>query len=187
MVPSLVRALRPELLLTKLFVNWTVITAQQLRLSSFLLGVRAPAEEGVHVRKTWKALLKLKCAPVPNRRPSKKSEPANADVVWKPNGHLARVPALDAIKLVPGQPSTVHVNRDGTAFTEAGARIIAAQRAAGASEADYEIVYLPPHFRIRLVLAFYLLWVSGSAWAISLCVGPRTRFSSRLYFAHSAI
>lgn len=170
LIPRSLAYVRPFRIMRRLFRIWTVTTAHQLRLSSFLLGTRVPSEEGTDKATYWRYLIRLRTGCLYTDYRSWKAQYRNEH--WKPSGQLARVPAKDSIKLPPGRPSTIPVNGDGSPMTAEGAENIAAHSAHGSSEADWQIVYLPPYFRFRLVLAMYLLWLTASVFFVTITVMP---------------
>jgi len=170
-LPMSIRVCKPVRTSKRLFSQWTTITAHQLRLSSFLLDKRVPSEEGSWKRrKGWFSALNLGHFCQTNYRSPPQVECEGK--VWVPSGSLARAPAVDGLKLLPNRPATIPIHPDGTAITEEGAETLAAYKSSGSKESDWQTIYIPPYFRFRLMLALYLLWVSGSAFAISLCVFP---------------
>jgi E3 ubiquitin-protein ligase DOA10 len=174
LVPMSLRACKPVRTSKRLFKSWVVITAHQLRLSSFLLGKRRPTEEGHYARRdSWKNLL-FRMTPACSaavHRPN--AVDCGCERVWVPSGTMALAPALDHIKLVHGRPATIPLDANGEPRSEEDKRVMDAYLAEGYTASNWEAIYLPPWFRTRLMLALYLLWISGSAFAISLLVGPR--------------
>lgn len=178
-----------------------------------MLGQRRADEEGTHIRRTWKAWLLLKKAPVPtlfdndhdhldNDGDGKTDEmmSSNAEVVFRKDGGFARTVAVDNVKIVP-KKMFVRVHRDGTPITSEGAEAIQAQLRGpttnndsngnntgnGNDESKFTIVYIPPHFKSRILLFIYLLWLTASvAIFISVCTPCEFFFSTfPLPFTHS--
>ena len=168
-----------------------------------MLGKRVADEEGTHVRRTWRAWLLLKKAPVPpttssdthdSKVPSYRHEKtqdmmsSRADVVFRKDGGFARTVASDSVKIVP-RKMFVRVHSDGTPLTPEGAEAIQAQlrgptgndengtTPGGNEESKFTIVYVPPHFRARILLFIYLLWLTASvAIFISVCTPRESLF-----------
>lgn len=188
---------RPKRAIRNLVRQWCKITSHQLRLSSFMLGQRRADEEGTHIRRTWKAWLLLKKAPIPSlcdngehcKHNAKTNEmmSSHAEVVVRKDGGFARTVAADNVKIVP-RKMFVRVHRDGTPMTQEGAEAIQAQLRGpensstsagggagsttgnGNDESKFTIVYIPPHFKARILLFIYLLWLTASvAIFVSVC------------------
>lgn len=195
-LPFTIGRARPKRAIRNLVRQWCKITSHQLRLSSFMLGQRRADEEGTHIRRTWKAWLLLQKAPIPSlcdngehfKHNAKTNEmmASHAEVVFRKDGGFARTVAADNVKIVP-RKMFVRVHRDGTPITPEGAEAIQAQlrgpensstSGAGAGgttgngndESKFTIVYIPPHFKARILLFIYLLWLTASvAIFISVC------------------
>ncbi|KAA1079684.1 hypothetical protein PGT21_020858 [Puccinia graminis f. sp. tritici] len=82
-------------------------------------------------------------------------------------GSFARVPASDAVKVVPGRKMHIPVHVDGTPIDPADMAIIEQQQAeareeGGAAGAEqYTIVYLPPQFQIRMTAYVIFMWAAA--------------------------
>ena len=170
-VPAAVRAAEPRRRIKELLVQTAKRTAHELRLSSFLFNVRDPAEEGSHVRRTWRAILTLKQSP--------KSEWAvnikGRDVAFKKDGGWARVPGIDNVRVKPHRPMIVDVDDDGVPVTDDGMRVVAAQvveQKTTRKKDAYTVVYLPPNYWLRVCVFVYLLWFVGSVGCVGAVVGP---------------
>jgi hypothetical protein len=196
----------------RLVKQWCTFSARQLRLTSFMLGTRRADEEGTHVRRTWGALLTLKRATVPfalsdhthndlDTLMEKHEQASNNDVYFQQDGGFARVVAIDNIKIVPGK-MFVRVKADGTPVDEEGVQAIKAQQdkekqgAAGGigtgSDKDltddkFTIVYIPPHFKARIMTFIYLIWLMGSvAIFVSICAPRESGFQILLDLGSSS-
>jgi len=102
-------------------------------------------------------------------------EPLDMEVVR--DGGFRRAPAGDNIAFLRDKPALVMVDEHGMALDEGGRATMWAQNAeahqAGRnSQDDYTVVYVPPHFRRRIILFILLFWLSGSIATISSVVFP---------------
>ena len=93
--------------------------------------------------------------------------------MWQPSGTLARVPAVDTVKLAPGRPSTIAVDANRIPTSELGAATMKAQDELGGGSTDWQFVYLPPRFRLRLMACLYSLWIALTAGCVAIAVLPR--------------
>lgn len=175
-----VRYLKVESVARKAFKRWWVAAAHELRLTSFLLGGRPGDEEGSHVRFTWQARLLFRKAPVNSK--GHPTGPAPPGVMFVPDAEsdFARVPGDD--HSTPG-PLLIRTDENGNPVTDAGLRALQKQQEAEAArqadpahiantaasgmplKAKFTIVYLPPHFRLRLIAFLVALWLS-LCWCI---------------------
>lgn len=168
--PYTLKFAKPKRTVRKLVNEWCTLTAHQLRVSSFMLGVRRPEEEGSQIRKTWRARLLFKKAPVTG---VDTDAACDADVVFRKDGGFARVVAADNVKIVQ-KKMFVHVHEDGTPLTEEGRQAIQDQLAKGPNDdSKFTVVYIPPHFKARILLFVYLLWVTGSVALFTTLMAPR--------------
>ena len=102
------------------------------------------------------------------------------EVLWIPSGTLARVPAIDSVKLTSGQASTVAVDANKEPKTEEGRKTISLQNTLGGGEKDWEYIYIPPQFRLRLMLCLYCLWITVTA-ALSACLTIPRKLGARYH------
>lgn len=126
-----------------------------------MLGVRSADEEGSHVRKTWRDwfLCKQANASAPAGGLDTKS---SSRVTFEKDGGFARVVAIDSVKIVP-KCMFIRVTEDGSPLDDKGAQAIADQISKGPNaESSFTIVYIPPQFKIRILLFIYLLGFTGS-------------------------
>lgn len=79
-------------------------------------------------------------------------------------GSFARVPASDAVKVVPGRKMHIPVHADGTPIDPADRSIIEQQQAEAREEGGlagvdhYTVVYLPPQFQARILCYVISMW-----------------------------
>lgn len=167
-----------------------------------MLGKRRLDEEGTHIRRTWRAWLLLKRAPIPASFATGKQRSSSSritfpavnhqvtctavnspvgldaactdvEVVFQTDGGFARVVAADNVKIVAGK-MFVRLKPDGTAETEEGLEAIKAQMEKGINdETKFTTVYIPPHFKARILLFIYLLWLVGSIAIFLTATTPR--------------
>ena len=119
------------------------------RLSSFMLGKRAPEEEkGVPF---WKKA---------------EEEPGLNDMPI--DGHYYRVPATEHTLVLDGQPEQIETDADGVGLNESDRalvelQIIAARKFGRDPLADYKVIFYPTHFKLRLAAFFICLWSASAA------------------------
>jgi E3 ubiquitin-protein ligase MARCH6 len=147
-IPTLIHYFDPKQLLENFIVQWAGWLCHQLRLSSFLLDKRPMNEEGHY--KTWKAWI---------QRPELNGDADGGTFVK--SGQLVRAPKHDSVKYVPGRRMLVPV--DPVTFEP----IEKLERELGhpAGE-DTTIIYLPPHFKLRMALFMAIMW---AFWCILIC------------------
>jgi len=92
------------------------------------------------------------------------------------DGSFRRVPASDNVALPREMRATAEVDANGEPVNEAAAKLIQmqnaeAEKAKRSPKSDYIVVYIPPHFRYRIILFIFALWVAFAVFvAISLSV-----------------
>lgn len=136
-----------------------------------MLDARRPEEEGTHTRKTWKAWLLRMKGPIPAGADDVENTCSGAEgtsrgessVVFRRDGGFARVVAADNVKIVPKRMYLVVRNEEGEPFDDEGKEFIKDQLEKGPNDdSKFTVVYIPPHFRTRVLLFVYLLWITGS-------------------------
>jgi E3 ubiquitin-protein ligase MARCH6 len=164
-MPSFMRSIRPA----KLLYSWTTrfwkYMSVQLRLSSYFFGGRHPAEE---VASTWAWLATF-------------TQPWDLQLDEEPavfDGEFRRVPSTDMVTFAPGVRLVVPVQEDGEPLDDVGRRTIEAQQAAAAknhrdAEKDFMVVYIPPHFPLRMAVFAASLWILVSI-AIAVVIAVPT-------------
>lgn len=151
-------------------VVWKFL-ATRLRLTSYFFGGRYAQEE--HTPKDW-------------RDNFVRTETFVLDSKIVFDGSFRRVPAVDNLALPRDMRATVAVTAQGIPIDDAASKLMAmqnieAEKARRNVREDYMIVYLPPHFRWRVIGFITLLWVIGAmfvgfAVAVPLSLG-RSFFS----------
>ena len=175
-MPFTIGKTRPKRVFRELLSQWIALTSHQLRLSSYMLGIRRPEEEGTHVRKTWKDWLLCKRAASPLSGPVFVHK-AGSNMDFVKDGEFRRVPAIDGVKIVQKR-MLITVNEDGTPVDEDGAKGIKEQLEKGNVDTNFTVVYVPPHFKTRILLFIYLLGFTGSLAIFSSIATPRERTST---------
>ncbi|KAI0685903.1 hypothetical protein BC835DRAFT_1523256 [Cytidiella melzeri] len=133
---------------------WKVL-ASKLRLSSYLFGGRHIDEEFTFKRR-WYA-------------------PWGKIVGIEVDGSFRRVPNSDNVVLVKNEDATVEVDSNGQPIDEKAAQLMQLQNAEAEKarrniKDDYTVVYLPPHYRCRVIAFTASLWIICSA-ALASFVG----------------
>ena len=151
-LPYTIHYFRPRKTVKKIVTATWKYLARQLRLTSYFFGSRYPIEEvSAHrwdVTRLWTRKYLL-------------------DPLDKQDGSFRRVPALDGIALPKNMSATAAVTDRGAPIDAESAYLIArqnieAKKAKRDIKADYMIVYIPPHFRYRLVVFILSLWSLGA-------------------------
>ncbi|KAL0090879.1 hypothetical protein F4703DRAFT_1835583 [Phycomyces blakesleeanus] len=213
-LPLIVQQINGQDIAKDCLLVWWRVVSRSLRLSSFMLGGRYPEEEGRHVRKTLMAWLLFKKASVPehgfsdvtisnptnnNERGRRAGENENEheyyegyennddSVVFEKDGMLVRAPKLDGVPVVPDQSMLVPVDPVTFEAIDETERLRGHPAASGSDNQDATttIVYIPSHFKARVILFLILLWISICIVLATLTIGPlvlgRHLFSA--YFA----
>ena len=95
----------------------------------------------------------------------------------KVDGGYRRVPHLDNIALPRDMSATVKVDKDGNPLDEAGRTLMESQNAEAEKarrdvKTDYMVVYLPPHFRERVILFVLSLWMLATMLFVTAMALP---------------
>jgi E3 ubiquitin-protein ligase MARCH6 len=93
------------------------------------------------------------------------------------DGSFRRVPASDNVALPRDMRATAEVDANGAPTTEAAAKLIQlqdaeAEKAKRNSKSDYTVVYIPPHFRYRIMLFIFALWIAFAVFVAAALSVP---------------
>lgn len=139
---------------------------------------RFPEQEGRHVRKTWKAFLLRRMAPIPDIADGNVSINGISEddqVVFVKDGQLVRVPKHDGVTVIRGRRMLVPIDPETYEPIDETERRLGhpASSAPGGEELNTTVVYIPPRFKARIFFFLYLMWLSGSVLACSVTIVPR--------------
>lgn len=163
-LPYTMEYFRPRKALRRLGIAIWKYLARQLRLSSYMFGGRFPSEEYTPEHWSWRSLLN-----------DDGIQMDDAEAVH--DGTFRRVPNSDNVALVKDAPATVEVDEEGYPLDANGSRLIIAQtleaeKAKRPVKDDYTVVYIPPHFRTRVIAFLLCIWTVGSAMLATVLAAP---------------
>ncbi|KAI5118672.1 hypothetical protein M0805_003610 [Coniferiporia weirii] len=168
-MPSTFKYFRPRKFAYALAYRYWRWAARQLRLTSYMFG--GLHHEEMHPSKIAFSWLS------PFSGPKQPDGPSEAHRNDQFDGGYRRVPAQDNIALPREIRATVAVDEHGDPLDEAGRRLMdiqnsEAEKARRDISADYTLVYLPPHFRERVILFILSLWLVGSSLFVTALAIP---------------
>ncbi|KAI4178089.1 MAG: hypothetical protein LQ346_007569 [Caloplaca aetnensis] len=177
LMPLAVKVLRPSDGLTKMYAWWFRRCARALRLSHFLFGDKRADEEGYHVRRKWSDVLTGRGG-VYTRNPvirvigddgQQLAEHGQFDTSFLQDGRYVRTPASDQVRIPKDAHTFLDVDEagnrlDGQADHDHGLH--------GRQNDQFSVIYIPPHFRLRIGAFIFLLWLFAAATGVSLTVIP---------------
>ncbi|KAM6496827.1 hypothetical protein JOM56_007300, partial [Amanita muscaria] len=148
LLPYTMRYFRPKKVVKKFATAIWKFLAAKLRLTSYFFGGRHHSEE--YTPKTWREVFM--------RTPD---DLADAEHVF--DGSFRRVPATDQIALPRDMKATVPVTEVGEPVNEEARNLMRMQDVEAAKaqrdvNKDYMVVYIPPHFRYRILCFIGLMW-----------------------------
>lgn len=148
---------RPKKVVSHVVVHAWKHLAKCLRLTSYMFGDRYPMEEFTPQHASWASLV-MTIAGV--------HDPRNIH-----DGSFRRVPASDNVALPREMRATAEVDANGEPATEAAAKLIQLQNAEAEKakrnvKSDYTVVYIPPHFRYRIMLFISALWAGFAIFVV---------------------
>ncbi|KAJ3344998.1 hypothetical protein HDU83_004548 [Entophlyctis luteolus] len=159
-VPAVYARVKPKELVVGALAAYFRVAARWLRLSQFMLGVRAREEENGEVGEDDPVVIKL--------FEEHEAPPGNASA---DNAHVAvrkpymRVPTNDRIPLKPGVKVMMPMARDDPLVGRADEN-------EDDIRANWTRVYVPNLLRVRLVLFMAVQWILGVVCAVVLSVVP---------------
>ncbi|CAO3592954.1 unnamed protein product [Absidia cylindrospora] len=173
LLPILVAHIKPRDSFKQTLSMWWHAISQQLRLSSFMFGERYPREEGVYINQTWNSW--ISSIPAPNAPYLLTiGNDDNSTALFQMDGNLVRVPNQDTFKSHPQRRMIIPVDTGTFEPIDPSERISSDLAAIGQNrnEDDTTVVYIPPHFKARVVLFLFLMWLCGSVVTCSFTVAP---------------
>ena len=172
-MPVAVQFFKPSEGLQKMYSWWFKKCARALRLTSFMFGDRHDDEEGRAVRRTWHAKLLFKAGdlsrPVLTEDERRAVEATDQDTYFLRDGRFVRAPASDSVRRAKGQPVFIPVTEDnkrldGLPDPEDGET--------GPNSTNFKLVYIPPHFKLRIFLMVLSIWLFAAVTGVGVTVGP---------------
>ncbi|KAI0358245.1 hypothetical protein OH77DRAFT_1475139 [Trametes cingulata] len=163
-LPYTMEYFRPRKVLRRFGTALWKYLSRQLRLSSYMFGGRYPSEEYTPKHWSWRSLLG-----------DDGMQMDDAEAVH--DGTFRRVPNSDNVALVKDSPATVECDEEGLPLDADGAKLMLAQnmeaeKAKRLVKDDYTVVYLPPHFRYRVIAFLVCIWTVGSVMLATLLAAP---------------
>ncbi|KAL8762671.1 MAG: hypothetical protein Q9184_001378 [Pyrenodesmia sp. 2 TL-2023] len=186
LMPLAVKVLRPSDGLTNLYAWWFRKCARGLRLSHFLFDEKRADEEGHHVRRNWRDVLIGKGGHTQNPvirvigdNGQQLAEHSEYDTSFVRDGRYVRTPASDQVRIPKGAHTFLEVDEagnrvDGQPDDDHGLH--------GRHNDQFSIIYIPPHFRLRIGTFIFLLWLFAAATGVCLTVIPLV--FGRYVFSH---
>ncbi|KAI0369741.1 hypothetical protein BV20DRAFT_1044206 [Pilatotrama ljubarskyi] len=163
-LPYTMEYFRPRKALRRFGTALWQYLARQLRLSSYMFGGRYPSEEYTPKHWSWRSLLN-----------DDGMQMDDAEALH--DGTFRRVPNNDNVVLVKDAPPTVECDEEGLPLDADGAKLMLAQnmeaeKAKRLVKDDYTVVYIPPHFRYRVITFLICIWTVGSVLLATLLAAP---------------
>ncbi|CAO3592354.1 unnamed protein product [Absidia cylindrospora] len=172
LIPRLVASIKPRDFSKKVLMIWWHTAARWLRLSSFMFGNRYPEEECTFIRHPISAWLLGDNSTLSVHE----NYCINTNVSFKVDGQLVRVPNRDGMMvrskrnmIVPIDPATLEPLDPMEKYLGHPA---STERNGGGEEYNTTIVYVPPKFKLRVVLFLFLMWLSGSVMTCTVTAVP---------------
>jgi E3 ubiquitin-protein ligase MARCH6 len=159
-LPSIIKSGLQTSLLKKGIKAWWKKMARILRISSYLIGGPFEDERGYHVGKSWRAALFG-------------INDADNQSTMIHDGGFGRVPADD--QAIMSSPIVIRTDEAGEPLTERGREAVQQQQEAIdklTKKPQYTVVYLPPHFRARIISLIVALWATISASFLVMLLLP---------------
>ena len=151
-LPYTVHYFRPKKVVKDVVASVWKFLATRLRLTSYFFGGRHPREE--FTPKNWRNNFIREVVHLVDK----------GDI---PDGSFLRVPAVDDVALPRDMRATVSVNAEGEPVNSEAKGLMELQNAEADNakrniKVDFMVVYIPPHFRCRIICFIALLWMFGS-------------------------
>ncbi|KAK9385817.1 hypothetical protein V1515DRAFT_213378 [Lipomyces mesembrius] len=164
-IPVVLRFFKPSGLLKRSWSFFFTKTASWLRLTSFLLNIEVPYEEGTFKYKSFTSRLKFRSRmPYEVIRSTDEFDKVPGDVVFVKDGSYVRAPNSDSVHLRKGRHEFVGVTKEN--------RRLDGKIDRPEDLRDVVVVYTPPHFRARIGLLLVGIWLFAAITGLAATVGP---------------
>lgn len=172
LMPVAVKFFKPSDALNQVYGWWFRKCARSLRLSHFLFGDKREDEEGRHVRRTWRALFDRELGdpskPITNEQYTIQ-ENQGAEAYFVRDGRYVRAPASDQVRMPRGTRTFLEVDEhnqrvDKLDDPETGPH--------GSKNEQFTQVYVPPHFRLRISVFIFLIWLFAATTGVCTTLVP---------------
>lgn len=173
LMPTTIKLFRPSKALKQIYGWWFDKCARALRLSHFLLKHENKDEEGRHIQQTWAAWFRREKGnlenPVTGKDREDETQEPNGDTLFLRNGTYVRAPASDSVRLPAGVSAFLEVDADNNRLDGQEDKDDGLH---GRGPSQFEKVYLPPHFRLRIGAFIFLVWLLTTVIGISVTTVP---------------
>ena len=166
-MPFTVKYIKPSVVLTKMYGWWFKVCARALRLTGFMFGERAKDEEGYHHYPSWLSLLKMERGDA--ETPVLPGQKAPEETVYfQRTGRFVRAPASDSVRRPRNTAVFIPVDEDNNRLDTENVPPIDLT----ATSPDWKVVYIPPHFRVRITIFILGIWAFAAVTGVSVTIGP---------------
>ncbi|AEO58588.1 hypothetical protein MYCTH_2306035 [Thermothelomyces thermophilus ATCC 42464] len=194
LMPFAVKFFKPSRRLHAMYTWWFRRCARALRITWFLFGERRVDEEGQLilpqdspdrnlpfwrrwflevdsngrvVARSWRGILQggteKSLATKKERIPRKESLIRSGQLI--PDGRFVRTPASDQVKIPKGAAVFLDVDENNKRLDKLPETDIYSTK-------QYQLVYVPPHFRFRIFLFILLIWIFAAVTGVSITIIP---------------
>ena len=173
LTPLVLKTLQPSQALHSMYEWWFRRCARLLRLSQFFFGERRADEEGHHIHTSLTSFFaQIKgetAASVASEDNDVHEDGRQDDPLFLRDGRYVRAPASDQVRIPKGRAVFLEVDEnnkrlDGLPDDDEGIH--------GRENEQFEIVYIPPWFRVRIGLFIGCLWIFAAVTGIGLTIVP---------------
>ncbi|KAK9247827.1 hypothetical protein V1506DRAFT_453898 [Lipomyces tetrasporus] len=164
-IPVVLRFFKPSGLLKRSWSFFFTKAASYLRLTSFLFNIEVPYEEGTFQYRSFTSRLKFRSSmPYTVVRSTEEIDRVPGEVAFVRDGGYVRAPNSDSVHLRKGRHEFVRVTKENSRID---GKIDQPE-----DLRDVVVVYTPPHFRARIGLLLFGIWLFAAATGLTATVGP---------------
>lgn len=173
-MPLTVNFFQPADGLHAMYSWWFRRCARFLRLTWFLFDERRMDEEGYHVRKSFRDFIRGATAKVIYAGDTgypilDQTSGPNNDIGFVRDGRYVKAPGTDQVRLPKGSKVFVEIENEKECIDGLLTRD---ENPHGQTNELFKLVYVPPHFRIRISLFILLIWLFAAATGVSITIVP---------------
>ena len=176
LMPLAVKFFKPSVGLTSLYRWWFRCCARWLRLTDFLFGEGPLEEQSSQVRQRWSDLLSAKYGSRTKSPPDSAVHVEHEDMEDDDqdglrDGRFVQAPASDSVRIPKGQSTFIDVDKDYKPVHQS-ADTLQAFDGRNQNHHQFQKVYIPPFFRLRMIAFVVLVWLFAVGTGLSVTMLP---------------
>lgn len=173
LMPLAVKFFKPSVGLTSLYRWWFRTCARWLRLTDFLFGEGSLEEQKSELRRKWISAISVKYGSPPQSplNPVEHEGRVDEEQDGVRDGRFVQAPASDSVRIPKGQSTFIDVDKEYKPVHQS-ADTLQAFDGRNQHLHQFQKVYIPPFFRLRMIAFVVLVWLFAAGTGLSVTILP---------------